>query len=140
MEDGVHRIGEVGERLGLSLRTLRYYEEEGLARPSGRTRGGFRLYSDADVERLELIKRMRPLGFSLQEMRELLEARDTLASPTAAHAATDEAMDDLASFADAAASKCAALRAQLATAEGLSAELRRELRRHRRRGRPAPTS
>ena len=40
--------------------------------PSGRTVGGLRLYTDDDVERLALIKRMKPLGFALDEMRELL--------------------------------------------------------------------
>ena len=43
------QIGEVAERTGLSLRTIRYYEEVGLLSPSGRTAGGFRLYADSDV-------------------------------------------------------------------------------------------
>ena len=49
------RIGEVAARLGLSLRSVRYYEEEGLVEASGRTPGGFRLYSELDVQRLLLI-------------------------------------------------------------------------------------
>ena len=65
-------IGRVAERVGLSLRTIRYYDEIGLVTPSGRTVGGFRLYSPSDVERLLLIKRMKPLGYSLEEMADLL--------------------------------------------------------------------
>jgi DNA-binding transcriptional MerR regulator len=58
------QIGEVAERTALSLRTIRYYEEVGLVPPSARTQGGFRLYTEADVERLLLVKRMKPLEFS----------------------------------------------------------------------------
>ncbi len=71
-------IGRVAERVGLSLRTIRYYDEIGLVTPSGRTVGGFRLYSPSDVERLLLIKRMKPLGYSLEEMAELLQLVDAL--------------------------------------------------------------
>ena len=75
------KIGEVAEQVGLSLRTIRFYEEEGLVVPDSRTEGGFRLYSPAAVHRLELIKRMKPLGFSVEEMVEVLTALDTLAAP-----------------------------------------------------------
>jgi DNA-binding transcriptional MerR regulator len=69
-------IGEVAEATGMSLRTLRHYDEVGLLKPSGRTEGGFRLYSQADMERLLLIRRMKPLGFTLEEMSSLLEIVD----------------------------------------------------------------
>jgi DNA-binding transcriptional MerR regulator len=65
------QTGEVAERTGLSLRTVRYYDEMGLARPSARSEAGYRLYSEADVARLELLKRMKSLGLSLDEMREV---------------------------------------------------------------------
>lgn len=67
------QIGEVAERVGLSLRTVRYYEEVGLVRPSARTEGGFRLYAEEHVRRLLLVKQMKALGLSLDEMRELLD-------------------------------------------------------------------
>src|SRR3712207_8077721 len=73
------KIGEVCERVGLSLRTVRYYEEVGLLMPSDRSPGGFRLYSEADVARLRVLKGMKPAGFSLEEIRELMELLDSSA-------------------------------------------------------------
>lgn len=69
-------IGELAERSELSLRTLRHYDEIGLLRASGRSEGGFRLYSEDDLARLLVIRRMKPLGFSLEQMAELLEIVD----------------------------------------------------------------
>lgn len=78
-------IGELAERTGMSLRTLRHYDEVGLVTASGRTEGGFRLYMHDDYERLLLIRRMKPLGYSLEEMAELLDVIDgvTAAQPDA---------------------------------------------------------
>lgn len=72
------QIGDVAGRTGLSFRTIRYYEEVGLVRPSGRTKGGFRLYTEGDVERLLLVKAVRPLRLNLDETREMLVARDRM--------------------------------------------------------------
>ncbi len=72
MSDATMHIGELADRTGLSLRTIRHYDEIGLLKPSGRTDGGFRLYTAHDLERLLVIRRMKPLGFSLEEMAELL--------------------------------------------------------------------
>ncbi|MEX0790718.1 MAG: MerR family transcriptional regulator, partial [Actinomycetota bacterium] len=71
----MHQIGEAAESVGLSLRTIRHYEEIGLVPPSGRTSGGFRLYTEEDIERLRLVKHMKPLDFSLEEMRDLVPER-----------------------------------------------------------------
>ena len=79
MTDMMH-IGELAERSGLSLRTLRHYDEIGLVSASGRSDGGFRQYTEADFERLMLIRRMKPLGFSLEEMSELLHLVDAQGS------------------------------------------------------------
>ena len=75
---GTMHIGELAERTGLSLRTLRHYDEIGLLTPSGRTDGGFRLYTADDEARLLLIRRMKPLGYSLEAMGELLAVIDGL--------------------------------------------------------------
>lgn len=75
-------IGEVADRTSLSLRTLRHYDEIGLVNPSGRTEGGFRLYTDDDVRRVLLIRRMKPLGYSLEQMGDLLRVLDGAASPS----------------------------------------------------------
>ena len=72
-----YRIEQVAGRLQTTKRTLRYYEEIGLLTPAERTEGGYRLYSEDDIARLERIQRLKDLlGFSLAEIRELLQADD----------------------------------------------------------------
>ncbi|MFB7249175.1 MerR family transcriptional regulator [Microbacterium sp. NPDC056234] len=75
MPETMH-IGELAERTGMSLRTLRHYDEIGLLTPSGRSDGGFRLYTDEDLRRLLVIRRMKPLGYSLEQMGDLLRVLD----------------------------------------------------------------
>lgn len=71
------QIGEVAERTGVTQRTLRFYEEKGLLKAPTRMEGGFRLYSEADVQRVERIKRLQQLlGFTLAEIKELVEAEE----------------------------------------------------------------
>src|SRR5581483_12005788 len=73
----LYSIDQVAAQTGLTKRTLRYYEEVGLLPPTGRTEGNYRRYSEADIERLERIKKLRDLlGFSLNDIRNLLEADD----------------------------------------------------------------
>jgi MerR family copper efflux transcriptional regulator len=122
-----HQIGEVAEMVGLSLRTIRHYEEVGLVPPSGRTTGGFRLYSDEDVARLGLVKQMKPLGFTLDEMRELLEIRDRLnALSKSDDPARSDLLERLAMFAAAADERCERLREQLEQVETFAQALRHE--------------
>ncbi|MCG7311461.1 MerR family transcriptional regulator [Brachybacterium sp. ACRRE] len=80
-------IGVVAERTDLSLRTLRHYDEIGLVTPSERSEGGFRLYSEQDVDRILLIRRMKPLDFTLEQMRELLDVTEAVARPDAPESA-----------------------------------------------------
>ncbi len=131
---GLHhmQIGEVAEQTNLSLRTIRYYEEMGLVTPSARTSGGFRLYSDTDVARLRLIRRMKPLEFSLEEMRNVLGVLDSLEAADPASAEHDELVDRLVGYRQAADARVAALREQLEVAEGFAADLRREIGRQKR--------
>lgn len=118
------QIGEAAERAELSLRSVRYYEEMGLVTPESRTAGGFRLYTDEHVHRLHLIRRMKPLGFSLQQMRELLDARDAIRKDGGDVAARER----LAGFARDAAERAADLAAKAQRGEQLVEVLERESR------------
>ncbi|KQZ68847.1 MerR family transcriptional regulator [Nocardioides sp. Root151] len=77
-------IGEVATRTELSLRSLRHWDEVGLLRPSGRTDGGFRLYTESDVEKILVIRRMKPLGFTLEQMSAAMRDLETVRDPAAA--------------------------------------------------------
>jgi DNA-binding transcriptional MerR regulator len=123
----MHQIGEVADAVGLSLRTIRYYEETGLVPPSGRSTGGFRLYTDTDIERLRLVKHMKPLDLTIDEMRDLLTTRDHLADPTTPKRQRDELLDRLSMFAELAEERCQRLRDQLEAGEMISRTLRGEL-------------
>jgi DNA-binding transcriptional MerR regulator len=114
-------IGEVAERVGLSLRTVRYYEEQGLFQPAGRTEGGFRLYTQREVDRLLLIKQMKPLGFTVQQMAELLTAHDALDTEDADTRLAAESR--IAEFAAQAVARCEELREQLSRAEEFARQL-----------------
>ncbi|MGW2246836.1 MerR family transcriptional regulator [Streptomyces hirsutus] len=127
------QIGEVAARTELSLRTIRHYEEAGLVVPSARSQGGFRLYTEGDVARLMVIRRMKPLGFTLDRMRELLAATDRLDG----HAGTgppegeerEELLESLRGFEEAARLRTADLRTQLARAEEFATTLRERIER-----------
>lgn len=84
-EQRTMRIGEVADQTSLSFRTLRHYDDIGLVSPSARTDGGFRLYTDTDVARLMVIRRMKPLGYTLDEMSDLLAVVDALREDPANH-------------------------------------------------------
>lgn len=124
------QIGEVAERIGLSLRTIRYYEEVGLIRPSARSQGGFRLYTEYDVSRLQLVKDMKPLGFSLDEMRDLLSVLDGLDAGELSASEHEVLLERLAMYRVAADARTEALRAQVRIAESFAGTLRRRLARH----------
>lgn len=124
----MYQIGEVAARVELSLRTVRYYEEMELISPEKRTEGGFRLYTDDHVDRLALIKRMKPLGFTVAEMRELLDARDAVASLDKDDPKRREAAERLFGFARDVEERTGKLRQQLAAGEALAKQLSRESR------------
>lgn len=74
-----YQIGEVAERTGVTQRTLRFYEEKGLLDPPERMEGGFRLYSDEDINRVTYIRRLQELlGFTLSEIKEMVDAEEEL--------------------------------------------------------------
>ncbi|MFC8230786.1 MerR family transcriptional regulator [Streptomyces sp. NPDC057287] len=122
------QIGEVAARTELSLRTIRHYEETGLVAPSARSRGGFRLYTEADVARLMVIRRMKPLGFTLDEMRDLLEAVDRLDTDEELTAGErDELLERVRTYERSASEQVAKVRVQLARAEEFALTLRTRL-------------
>ena len=69
------KIGEVADRGGVNLQTIRYYEREGLLPKPPRLPSGYRVYSEPTVRRVRFIKRAQELGFTLAEIRELLSLR-----------------------------------------------------------------
>ena len=87
------RIQEVAAEVGLTPRSVRYYEELGLLKPAARSEGDYRLYDETDVERLRFIKGLRDdAGFSLAEIAQLLEDEAARERGHAAyHATTDPA-------------------------------------------------
>lgn len=131
------QIGEVAARTELSLRTIRHYEETGLVIPSARSQGGFRLYTEADVARLMVIRRMKPLGFTLDQMRDLLDATDRLDHDTGLDADERAALlERVRTYQQAAVEQVAKLRVQLARAEDFAATLGARLEQNTATARP----
>jgi DNA-binding transcriptional MerR regulator len=69
------RIGQVAHETGVSIDPIRFYEKQGLLKRSPRTEGGFRLFGAGDIETLKFVRKAQELGFSLNEIRELLMLR-----------------------------------------------------------------
>lgn len=120
------QIGEVAARTELSLRSLRHWEEVGLLRPSGRTEGGFRLYTEADVEKILVIRRMKPLGFTLEQMSAAMRDIEVLRD-SATMAGQDQARARLTSILAEAADRREKLESQLRMADEFIRELNQEL-------------
>jgi len=68
-----YSVGQVASLAGVSVRTLHHYDEVGLLRPGGRTANGYRQYDDADLRRLRDVLSYRELGFSLEQVRSILD-------------------------------------------------------------------
>ncbi|HEY8984860.1 MAG TPA: MerR family transcriptional regulator [Streptomyces sp.] len=84
---GLFTIGELARSSGLSVRTVRYWSDEGVLDPVGRSSGGYRLYDADGAARLELIRTLRELGLGLDAVREVLAGERTVAEVAAAHVA-----------------------------------------------------
>jgi MerR family transcriptional regulator, repressor of the yfmOP operon len=89
-----YRIGEVADRVGVTTRTIRYYEERGLLGPADRSKGAHRLYTEADIGRLVELVRLRDLlGLSLEDLVALADtgqARTALRDQWAESASDEE--------------------------------------------------
>ena len=78
------KIGEVAKLSGIGIEALRFYEKSGLLRRPARTGSGYRVYSHDVLERLEFIRRAQVLGFTLEEIRQIIAEKDAGQSPCAA--------------------------------------------------------
>ncbi len=125
-DKGLSRIGEVADRLGVSPRTIKYYEEIGLLIPGERSPGGFRLYGEPDVERLQRILRLKDMGFSLAAIREFTAVRDAAREATR-EAVLIETTEHLRARADELDARIGKLAQDLEGARDLREELQRDL-------------
>lgn len=80
--NGLMQIGELAKRAGITLRTVRYYEELGLITHAVRTKGGFRLYDDGELRKLEMIRDLQELDFPLARIRKLFSRKREAQSGT----------------------------------------------------------
>jgi MerR family transcriptional regulator, copper efflux regulator len=77
------KIGEAAKLSGVGVEALRFYEKSGLLDRPARTEGGYRLYTEETLERLDFIRRAQVLGFSLAEIKQIISERRAGASPCA---------------------------------------------------------
>lgn len=110
---GFMTVGEVAKKMGVTVRTLQYYDREGLLSPSAESKGGRRLYTDKDLITLHQIISLKSLGFSLDDIKERLISLETPAD--VANALTEQA-DDIRK-------KIEQLQASLSAIEQLKAEV-----------------
>ena len=110
---GFMTVGEVAKKMGVTVRTLQYYDKEGLLCPSAASEGGRRLYTDKDLITLHQIISLKSLGFSLDDIKERLISLETPAD--VANALTEQA-DDIRQ-------KIEQLQASLSAIEQLKAEV-----------------
>ncbi|HYO90677.1 MAG TPA: MerR family transcriptional regulator, partial [Pyrinomonadaceae bacterium] len=75
-ESPLYLAQEFAERAGVTVRTLHHYDRTGLLKPSGYTAAGYRLYGEKDLARLQQIVTLKFIGFSLRQIKELLEQRE----------------------------------------------------------------
>lgn len=120
------QIGGVAERLGVSTRTIKYYEELGLVSPENRSPGGFRLYNASDIERLQRILRLKGMGFSLAAIREFLSVRDAAQEATRERVLA-ETTEHLRARQREVEERIAKTREDLKSAEALREELERDI-------------
>ncbi|MFF9819675.1 MerR family transcriptional regulator [Streptomyces sp. NPDC014006] len=88
---GLFTIGELARATGLTVRTIRYWSDEGVLIPVTRSSGGYRLYDAESAARLELIRTLRELGLGLDDVRTVLAGERTVAQVAAAHVAALDA-------------------------------------------------
>jgi DNA-binding transcriptional MerR regulator len=128
------QIGEVAERTGVTQRTLRFYEEKGLLKPPSRMDGGFRLYSEEDVQRVEQIRKLQNLlGMSLAEIKEMVEADEALNQIRAEYrrdAEVEEKLDHIHRAKEVTEKQHAIIRQKLEALQQMSDQLEKRLQQY----------
>ena len=71
-----YTIGDLAKKLNITTRTIRYYDQKGLVKPSRVSESGYRLYSDEQIRQLKLIIFLKELGFSLKDIQKILEDKN----------------------------------------------------------------
>jgi DNA-binding transcriptional MerR regulator len=123
------RVGEMARRAGVSPRTIKYYEERGLIQPS-RSQSDYRLYGQADVERLERICQLRGFGLSIATIEEVLRhpaQRDGDGTQRLSLSATEMVYQSLSEQRDALLTRIEQGRRELAEVETVARELENDL-------------
>jgi DNA-binding transcriptional MerR regulator len=123
---GLTRIGEVADKLKVSPRTIKYYEELGLIKPGKRSPGGFRLYTEEDVECLKRILKMKGMGYSLSAIREILAVRE-VAEEADKVVVLKEVVERLEEQEQQVAERIRKMRKEVGHAENLLRELRHDV-------------
>ena len=72
----MYTAGELAKKLGVSARTVRFYDEKGILRPVGYSEAGYRIYDESSVEKLQKILMLRYLKFSLEQIKQMIEPGD----------------------------------------------------------------
>ena len=99
--DGYMTVGEVAKKMGITVRTMQYYDKEGLLSPSAESEGGRRLYTDKDLVTLHQILSLKSLGFSLDDIKRRLISLETPADvATALTEQADSILEKIAQLTD----------------------------------------
>lgn len=114
------RIGQLAKQAGVNVQTIRFYERDGLLAPPPRTTSGYRAYTVADLERVRVIRICQRIGFTLKDVKELLEPHDVLTSRDGASSAKSAARDKVL---DAARQRLAQLDEKLAALTQIRTEM-----------------
>ena len=91
-KDAYYTSGQFAKKAHVTLRAIRYYDKQNILKPSARTAAGARLYTDADLAKLQQILLLKYLGFSLEDIREMTLACGRPAVSSRIHADTEEAV------------------------------------------------
>ena len=93
------RIGQLAKKAGVNVQTIRFYEREGLLAPPSRTASGYRAYAVSDLERVRVIRICQKVGFTLKDVKVVLEPHELLASHGGAPSARSAAREKMLTFA-----------------------------------------